>query len=193
MKPKLTFSPDGKFRILLLTDIHASFESKPYGSLSLAMLHCMIRDAMPDLLVLTGDIGGPESFNKIMQLAQQYDISTAVTFGNHEPAGETRRAFLEQYRAFPCCLNPTPELPDGRCTTFFLPVFDRAGEATAFGLWFCDTAPDGEADGGEYITPEQIAWFRRNHAALQAENNGQPLPSLWFQHIVFPEIYVAIF
>ncbi len=188
----LKMSQDSKFHILHVTDIHENFNEAKFGKISKGLLKALIRSENPDLLVITGDISAPDRIDQVMQIPEELGIPTAVTFGNHEPAYEKRRAYLDACRSYSCCVNPAPELPDSRCSTFFLPIRNLNDTATVYGLWFCDTAPDAEPDGGEYITREQIAWFESEHEKQRLANNGNPLPSLWFYHIVFPEIYDAL-
>ena len=192
MNKEIRLSADGKLRILQITDLHEHYDEEKWGKISEAMVRALIRSENPDLLVFTGDISSLDRIDKVMRIPEELGVPTAITLGNREPAYEQRREYLDICRSYSCCINPEPTLPDSRCATFFLPVLNAEGTKTVYGLWFCDTAPDAEPDGGEYVTPEQIEWFKTEHAKQKALNNGEPLPSLWFYHIVFPEVYDAL-
>lgn len=94
----LKYSPEGKFKIVQLTDIHYIYQD-PRSEISLQNIDEVIRTEQPQLIVLTGDViyGKPaeESLRTVLDKLSEYRIPFAVTFGNHDDEqGLTRKELL---------------------------------------------------------------------------------------------------
>ncbi|MCL2107414.1 MAG: metallophosphoesterase [Oscillospiraceae bacterium] len=191
----------GRFKLLQITDI------QDYGNVSrhtLELLEAALDLEKPDLVVFTGDQiagempsmngkKGPENVAKtIRQLLaplEAREIFFTFTFGNHDMmSGTALREQFAVYAASPCCLaEDTPGVSG--CGNHSLPIWSEDGSRTAFNLYLLDSHGAAHVSGYAPLEPDQVGWYRRTRDALAAENGGQPVPSLLFQHIPPPNVY----
>lgn len=183
---------DGKFKILILSDIHNP-EYMPLWT------EKFIRYAMetekPDLVVLLGDNtagyynGVSEEKNKtaIKKIVSLIGGTMfAIVFGNHDHEGlphmsedEAKEFLLSVYGEYDSCLAK------GR--DYSVNLKDSKGENDIFSLYFIDSGTYAKEGGYAYVQPEQLNWYK-----LECDKNGN-LPSYLFQHIIFPEVYDLMF
>lgn len=201
---------DGTFKILVLADLQDTNEPQKE---TLAILNAALDQTAPDLVILLGDnIAGywngvtkEETVQAVDAIAKPIDdrgIPFALVFGNHDHEGlcsegvgmteEEAKAFLLScFQKYPSCIAVAGEEMTGYCN-YNLPILDSAGEKTVFNLWCMDSNPyaaEEEGGGYGYVHADQTAWYQRTAEALKAQNGGQPVPSLLFQHIIVPEVY----
>ena len=205
----LRFSPEGKFRILVLADIQ---DGKNLSPITREFVEAAVRETRPDLIVLTGDNiygsstrnpqNGEKALTAVMDMLQGlYDegvgAPVAATFGNHDDqsndyAKETQMAFMSRYS---CNLSIDEDLwvdgehytqPLEHCGTYQVPIYASANsDEVKFNLWLFDTgsyATDGNK-GYDHVRQTQLDWF----SAAAAKTPG--VNSIVFQHIIMPEIY----
>lgn len=206
----LHFDENGKFKILILSDVQdTNTPQKATTNLLVAALDA----AQPDLVVFLGDnIAGwwkgvtlAETESAIDQIIQPLDargIPFAIVYGNHDHEGlcdeengmteeEAKEAQLRFYQKYKTCLAIEGEEMTG-CGNYNLLIQDSAQKKNVFNLWFMDSnpyAPEEEGGGYGYVAEDQTQWYVDTSNALKAENGGEPLPSLLFQHIAVPEVY----
>ena len=192
----LKFRPDGKFRIVQFTDIHAraDYEENKHAY---DIMNKLLDLENPDLVIYTGDFGeGDHIYDRLVGFAASRGIPCAVTFGNHEPEDEKEReAVLNHFAGLPGCLNvrkdeETARLPGA--TNQIIPIYSSADAAKKSAvLYLFDSLTDHHLPDydlkNDWIKPEQIEWYVRHSRALTAENGGSPYPSLAFFHIPLPE------
>lgn len=206
---KLQFH-DGQFKILILSDIQ---DTDTPQKESMALLNAAIDAAKPDFIVLLGDnIAGwwkgvdveatKRAVDTVAKPIDDRGIPFALVFGNHdheglcsEPSNMTEEAAKEQilsyFQAYKTCLAIEGEEMTG-VGNYNLPILNSAGDKAVFNLWFMDSnpyAPEEEGGGYGYVHEDQTAWYQKTSNELKAQNGGQPLPSLLFQHIIVPEAY----
>ena len=192
----LRFNPDGKFKIVQFTDIHAS-EDHEQNKHAYDIMNNLLDLEKPDLVMYTGDFGeGDHIYDRLVEFASSRGIPCAVAFGNHEPEDEKEReAVLDYFASLPGCLNvrkdeETARLPGA--TNQIIPIFSSsdAGKKSAI-LYLFDSLTDHHLPGydrsNDWIKAEQIDWYVRHSKALTAENGGVPYPALAFFHIPLPE------
>lgn len=193
--PALRFRDDGSFRILQIADTQ---EGPNVSKDTLRFLDAALAHSKPDLAVLTGDQlkgysplyhtpGGKlkigPTLRAILGPLAKHRVPFAVTFGNHDgQAGLSVRQQMYYYLQFPNCVN-SMELPADP-GTLHLPLWGTSGKPV-FVLYLLDTG----ADRYSPLHSRRIAWYRRTRDQLAAQNGGQPLPALAFQHIPVPEFY----
>jgi hypothetical protein len=196
----LRYGADGKFRILVFTDTHQHGTDYPE---MITFMGEALDYAKPDLVVFDGDnVAGSACENAETELAAIAKILGPVTerglpfafvYGNHDqeykPGGQDgRAAMMAMYRSFPGCLA-YDALGDGK-SVFNLPLYSgKDASKRVSNLWFFDSgngAPEGY-EGYDWVHKDQIDWYLAESAALQAQNGGQKVPSLAFQHIPVPE------
>lgn len=176
---------DGKFKILILSDLHNPEEMPRWTE---SFVNYAMNTEKPDLVVLLGDnIYGYEkgvtpeknlkSVRKIVSLLG--DTPFAVVFGNHDHEGfpemsekEAKKLLYDWYKESESCLMNEGD--------YFINLKDSKGEKDIFTLWFIDSGTYAKEGGYAYVKKHQLDWFKD-------VNTG--LPSYLFQHIIFPEIF----
>ena len=191
---------DGKFRILVFAD--PQDDVNPCEE-TLDLMYASIEAAKPDLVVFTGDnIHGPspvlygskkrveKAIRQIMEPVTSQNIPFAIVYGNHDDEGKVSKQFqMAVYNSMPGCLASEGEAMTG-CGNYNLPIKSSDGAKNVFNLWFIDSGTYDEENGGyAHVAEDQLAWYKKTSDALKAENGGEPMPSLLFQHIPVPEIY----
>ena len=179
---------DGKFKILILSDIHNP-DNMPIWTekfISYAM-----ETEKPDLVVLLGDnIYGrhkgvtieknQKAVRKIVSLLG--DTPFAVVFGNHDHEGflemseaQAKKFLIDCYKESANCLMDEGD--------YIIKLKDSKGEKEIFALYFIDSGTYAEEGGYAYVKKSQLDWYKN-----ECDKSGS-LPSLLFQHIIFPEVY----
>lgn len=207
---KLSFKGD-KFTILQVSD--AQDLQYPRRTM-LKMLERAYDRIKPDLVVFTGDnilgnhlldarVGNKKvasgfaatyermekALSFLLSQPQERGIPFAMTFGNHDDMNcVTKDEQLEIYKKYSCFVGLKE--PDGEtCTaTCNLPIYSDG--KIVFNLWLIDTAwYDRDEDKCcTGVTAKTVEWYRQKSNELKALNGGEPVPSIMFQHIPFPEV-----
>ncbi|NLL63383.1 MAG: hypothetical protein GX241_03960 [Ruminococcaceae bacterium] len=214
-----TFTTNGDFKIVQLTDIHiggGSF-SKTKDQKAMNAVAAMITAEKPDLVVITGDMAYPvpfqagtfnNSFSSLMliELLETLGVYYAVVFGNHDSeyySTHDREAVAAmwgadhlQYSLF----KKGPENVDG-VGNYIIKVKNTDGiTKNAFFLLDSHAYTDGDVLGIQWkydnIKESQIEWYRQNVLAIDAANKAikpeYPLfTSLAFFHIPLEEYGMA--
>ena len=185
---------NGKFRILVFAD--PQDDLNPCEE-TLDLMYASIEAAKPDLVVFTGDnIHGPspvlyrskkrveKAIRQIMEPVTSQNIPFAIVYGNHDDEGKVSKQFqMEVYNSMPGCLASEGEAMTG-CGNYNLPIKSSDGAKNFFNLWCIDSGTYDKENGGyAHVAEDQLAWYKKTSDALKAENGGEPMPSLLFQHI----------
>ena len=200
----LQFNQDGKFTILNISDIQDGY---PINPLTKDYIEKTVDKVKPDLIVLTGDnISGydipdeddaEKAIREFMDIFQERNINVAAVFGNHddEETESTKEHQLSVYESYDCYVGEAGFCIKDRVGTYNLPVMKSDGSGYGFNLWLTDSGTyNTENDYGGYaaVYKEQIDWYKETSAELAKANDGEPIPSINFQHIIVPEIYDAL-
>ncbi len=184
---QLQCGPDGRFDILILSDIQ---EHRPLDAVSLDLIRGAVRRTRPALTVLLGDMifgvllhtprGAEGVISSILGPILEEGVPFALVFGNHDIDSLVREERqLQEYLKSPLCL--TPSLGGRECRQgYTLDVKKRDGGETAFSLMFLDS---GATSFGRYGIG-----FRGPDADAVAWSEGilakrRPLPFFIFQHV----------
>lgn len=212
----LRFKDDGTFRIMQFTDTQ---DGPALKSATAMFLRDSIEEYEPDLIVLTGDnISGGScttvtlteiAIARFMTIFEEYGAPVAAVFGNHDSECLANREMqMEMYEKYDCFVGYADEDLTG-CGTYNLPILSSDGSKVAYNIWMFDsltyneesdavipgtypTYPENDLGGYACVHKDQIDWYIETSNELKAENGGEPVPSLLFQHIVVPEIYDAL-
>lgn len=203
----LKFKGDGEFKILQIADLQDTSYAAPA---TYEYLRVIIEEEDPDLIVLTGDniAGGTgdalfefiarwqveKAIDNTMSFFNELNIPVAVTFGNHD--GEkliSKEEQIKMYQKYECCVA----IDDGDklygTGTYNLPIWSSDGEEIVYNLWMFDSNMYDEVNGGyDYVHEDQIEWYVNKSNELKAQNGGEVVPSMVFQHIIVNEIYNAL-
>ena len=199
----LRFPADGKLRIAVFADVQTT-QNVPANLLE--NLNIILDQEKPDLVVYLGDqvegqhpyihMGDNEAHVKsiigqVLAPVAERGIPFAVVFGNHDSqdAGVSKEFQMDCYRSFPGCLtaDADPSLPG--CGTCHLLYYTADGSRPAVDLYFVDSLEYDPNGGYGCVSKEQIAWCGEQMEASARLNGGIPVPAMYFQHIVVPEIY----
>ena len=195
----LQFGEDGKFSIMHVTDTHLE-DYNIDDSVWLIGVAC--DKEQPDLVVITGDnVQNADDaevtkgyITKLMTVFEERDIPVAVTFGNHD--SEEGALSREELMAFYNTFSVSRSVDDGEaltgCGTYNLPILTSDGEKVGFNVWVFDSNDYDEDGNYSFVHEDQIEWYKATSDALRAENGGETVYSLAFQHIIVPEIYDAL-
>jgi predicted phosphodiesterase len=199
-KPILKFRDNGRFRIMQLTDIH--YKGGSGGASSLELMRSAILIAQPDFIVLTGDIvmtnETVKAWTTLTDVLAEAKIPWSVAFGNHDQEFElTKSQILKILAKQP--YNMTENGPDnipGNGNYVLKIGSSKHPEKVQAALYCFDSRqlqnvidpPNGNAKGNyDWISFDQIGWYREQSRKLTAKNGGNPLPALAFFHIPLPE------
>ena len=188
----LKFNKNGEFKIVQFTDIHFKY-GNPASDIALKRINEVLDAERPDLVVFTGDVvyaaPADTAMRTVLACASSRKLPFAVTFGNHDnEQGKTRAELYDVIRSMPYNIQPdrgTVESPD-----YVLAVKSSDGKKDASVLYCLDShsyskLPD--VKGYDWLTFDQVNWYRQQSAAFTAKNDGKPLPALAFFHIPLPE------
>ena len=197
---EIKFSPQGKLKILHITDTHLKLNHN--FDPTIWMVERAVDSEKPDIVILTGDIvlncenadDTKKLINAVMNLVDSRNIPVAVTFGNHdsEEGAMSREELMAYYNTFACSVS----LDDGEalsgCGTYNIPVLSSDGEKVKFNLWVFDSGDYDEEGRYSCVKPDQLEWYRNTSEKLRNDNGGEAVNSLVFQHIIVGEIYDAL-
>ncbi|MDR0962320.1 MAG: metallophosphoesterase family protein [Mediterranea sp.] len=189
----LRFHPDGTFKIVQFTDTHY----KVGVAASDTMIDCVnkVLDAeKPDLVIFTGDViynaPAEEGLRTVLAQVSRRKIPFAVVFGNHDDEqGLSRPQLYDIVRTVPGNLLPSRGEASSPDYTLTIHASTNAKKDAAT-LYCMDSNAYSQVKGVggyDWFHGNQVAWFRRQAAAVKAANQGDTIPALAFFHIPLPE------
>lgn len=149
-KLPLRFGEDGKFRILMVSDIHGGVG---YDELrTVRALQALVDHTKPHLVLLCGDIAGPGSIHvsnreELRQLLdglvspmEKAGIPWAHVYGNHDDNfGLCNADHQPVYESYHCCVSKTGPADVSGVGNYVLPVWDTKGETILFNVFGLDS------------------------------------------------------
>ena len=185
----------GLFKIVQITDLHYKLGVKA-SEQGLACVREMVETEKPDLVVVTGDIiysaPADSTLSVVLKTFAQLGVPFCMTFGNHDYDFKTPAvALYNQMQKTPNCVMPVLQ---GKNTDYSLPILSSNGKRTAAVLYCIDTHNKpaiGGIGGYQWISHNQITWYRQRSMVYKQKNGGRPVPSLAFLHIPVPEFNYA--
>ena len=185
----------GLFKIVQITDLHYKLGVKT-SEQGLACVREMVQTEKPDLVVVTGDIiysaPADSTLSVVLKTFAQLGVPFCMTFGNHDYDFKTPAvALYNQMQKTPNCVMPVLQ---GKNTDYSLPILSSNGKRTAAVLYCIDTHNKpaiGGIGGYQWISHNQITWYRQRSMVYKQKNGGKPVPSLAFLHIPLPEFNYA--
>ena len=193
----IRFDVDGKLKILHITDTHLKLNHNFDPTIWMVERACEKEN--PDIVILTGDIvlncdnteDTKKMINALMNIFDSRNIPVAVTFGNHdsEQGAMSREELMAYYNTFSCSVS----VDDGEaltgCGTYNIPVLSSEDDSVKFNLWVFDSGDYDEEGRYSCVKADQIEWYKSTSDKLTADNGGERVNSLVFQHIIVGEIY----
>lgn len=198
---KLQFDENGSFKILVLADIQTDY---PVPEDMLTFIKESVEFSKPDLIVLTGDninTEEPEAYDDVFNTISATGVPFTAVLGNHDEetsGGLTREEIIERYQTYEGCLAYDADPSLHGAGTHNLPILSSDGSELAFNLWMFDCGDyvrtsQGEWLGYDWVRKDQIEWYNKVRDEMTAENGGEVVPSLVFQHIIPQEPCEMIF
>lgn len=200
----LKFNSGGKFTVMQVADPQ---DNQNPRKAMIDMLNAAYDKIQPDLVIFTGDnilgrLGEKKNYDEkyrlletsldaIIKPLETRGIPFAVTFGNHDDqCGISKAEQIKIYRSYSNCIGFNDENPSIGRSTFNLPILSSDGQKISYNLWLMESA--GKDENGnyfEYVSTEALNWYKEKSDELRAQNGGEPVMSLMFQHIPIPETY----
>lgn len=188
----LLFNKNGEFKIVQFTDVHFKY-GNPASDVSLKLINEILDVERPDLVVFTGDViyaaPADKGMRTVLNCASSRKIPFVVTFGNHDDEQGMKRAELyDIIRSIP--FNIQPDRGEVNSPDYLLTLKSSDGKKDAALLYCLDShsySQIPQVKGYDWLTFDQISWYRTQSAAYTAKNGGKPLPALAFFHIPLPE------
>lgn len=196
LKRKIQFK-NGKLKVLQISDLQ---DTKNTSVDTLNFVDDAIEMIKPDFIIITGDQldvvglwGKGEKAKKNVEIAirrlfsaiEKHNIPYVLTFGNHDrETGVSNEEQAEIYKTLKNCIC-FDDIDDGRpdVGTFNVPVMSSDGERVALNFFVMDTHSKTKDIGYEGVNDAQLEWYRSVGENLKAENGGEFVPSMVFQHI----------
>lgn len=197
----LKFDAKGEFTLVQITDIQ---EDTEVHETTLALIAKAMNKYEPDMVVFTGDnveSGMDESefktaVSQFMAPIINAGVRYAVTFGNHDDEDRsivnTAWDKQSQYDYYVSMSNLAIDFDEDSLSgvgTGAIPIYSNDGSRVAFCVFPIDSGTYDSNDDYDHVKTDQINWYASESARLAQLNNGNPVPTLTFQHIPVPEIY----
>ena len=196
---------DGKFKIMLLGDLHDCYDMKNNNAAekmddTLALIGKAVKELKPDLVIYMGDNARASTEYEMRAVISRitYPVSVSDTpfdlvFGNHDRECEVDLPTqLKLYREHENCYALNADDSLSGYGNHNLVIKSGDGEKDIFNLWFIDSHSlysDRSKSYYDAVHEDQIEWYKKTAKELADKNGGKVLPSLLFQHIPVPEEY----
>ena len=205
----LKFGPDGKFRILHLTDIHDVEpvmdddenreipESRHKETIN--VIEKLVEKTNPDLVVFGGDnISGyweeftynyvESTIKNITAKIREKNIPLCLVFGNHDGEVGFHKEFqMMQYMEYQNCRSNLNDADVYGCGNCCVTIKSSKENKDEFAIWLIDSNDYQKTADGDFpydcVHDDQIDWYEKRAEELKNENAGKPLPSILFQHM----------
>lgn len=196
LKDKIRFK-DGKLKVMQISDLQ---DTKNTSVDTLRFVDDAIAEVKPDLIIVTGDQldvvglwGKGEKAEKNVAVAirrlfsaiEKHNVPYVLTFGNHDrETGVSNEFQAKVYASLENCIC-FDDVNDGRpdVGTFNVPVKSTDGNSIPLNFFVMDTHSKTKGVGFEGVNDAQLDWYRKTGEELKAENGGEIVPSMVFQHI----------
>jgi hypothetical protein len=211
MRKVLKFRSDGKFKIMMISDLQ---DKLPVNPKTIRLLRCLIEREKPDFVISAGDqseggIKSVDSFREyvrsITEPMESAGIYWSHVFGNHDDEDSECGKNTQQriYEEFPHCLSETGPGEIGGVGNYVLPVSAHNSDAILFNIWALDSnrylsdnkwnndgwmMPKSEigTNGYDVVKFPQIMYYWNTSEKLEKQE-GHKIPGLMFLHIALPE------
>lgn len=196
---KLQFNKNGKFKILCLADVQDDYPMEPAV---LQFIAEALDFAAPDLVVFVGDNVVGEDIRAIDEMIAplaERNVPFTFVFGNHDDeGGMVKEDQLAAYQKFSNCYAYDADPALTGCATHNVPILSSDGSKVAFNIWCFDSGgsihdENGKWLGYDHVHADQIEWYNTTRDAMTAENGGEVVPAMAFQHIIPQEPVAMIY
>lgn len=196
---------NGKFKIMLIGDLHESYDMYSDNAANKAddvnaLLTNAVEELNPDLVVYLGDNAGADNemqmrsvISRILYPVSLRDIPFAVVFGNHDrECAVSLKDQMRLYREHDNCYMFNADDSITGYGNYNLLIKSTDSDDDVFNLWFIDSnnlAEDQELSYYDWVHTDQIEWYKKTALEIKENNGGKIIPAFLFQHIPVPEEY----
>lgn len=189
------FDEDGKFTVMQITDIQSGTDVP--SRVTTALSNAIAR-YKPDLAVFTGDnviesIVSESNYrsvvNAIVAPLNNTNTKFAVTFGNHDDEGPGAPDKSEQYEYYKSVGGSNFVDHDVSALSGVgsgaIPIYANGQSSgdPAYQVYLMDSGSDPSTGSYDACYTDQINYY------IQKSETYPDVPSLWFQHVIVPDIY----
>lgn len=210
---QLQFSPEGRFRVLMVSDFHAGEQFDPKLKTG---LEALLEHTSPDFVMIGGDQclgrdtldGLRDYMSDIIEPILNRDLPWGAIFGNHDrEMGHKLEDEQKAYNEIDGCMSSAGPRELTGIGNFHIPVYSASGRL-AYELWGLDSSiyqrsypemfgweeeypialPDHFNDCGTDGTPlfDQVVWYWNESRALETKF-GAKIPGIMFTHVPIQE------
>ncbi len=210
-KIKLQCDENGKFKVMVLADVHA------HGKLPDVVLNnikVLVDKEKPNLIIFTGDnticsstIQLQQSLKSMTQYIESLQIPWCHVYGNHDDeSGISKEIQQGIYESFKYCISKSSNEELSGVGNYVLPIYKHNSDEVLSLVWCLDSGtylnsedakkspdvlyPDLVDSPYAYIQKDQIDWYKTTSMKLE-QQFGHKIPSLMAFHIPLQETYYA--
>lgn len=204
-KRNLRFNENGKFRILVITDLHEKKsedkESQNKSEDALLFVETSVKALSPDLVVYNGDNAFgkteedlKETIDAITKTVREMNIPFTMVLGNHEHDDRELPAELpvKIFSSYENSLVREDKKGLSGYANHYITIRDKANK-TKYLLFFIDSGKSRcdstIVSGYDWVKDDQIEWLEKICDEHKEKNDGEYVPALVFQHMPVTEIY----
>ena len=188
----LQFNSDKEFKILQLTDLHWNEVELEENKLNEQLIHYLIKEENPDLVLFTGDVvvDPPllKGWKALGEIMKQTKKPWVVVLGNHdtEVKNQLSRQELHQYINQLPYIIPSEALDNYNLSSFALPITNYNSNECSHLLYCIDSndyATNQEMSHYAWIDWQQMNWYKKVSESYKQHSKESNLHALAFFHI----------
>ncbi|MBO5128349.1 MAG: metallophosphoesterase family protein, partial [Clostridia bacterium] len=175
-KIPLKFRADGKFRILMVSDIHGG--AGYAADKTIRALQALVDETRPDLVLFGGDTAGPgvihietaeqlrEMLDGLSSPMENAGIPWAHVYGNHDDNfGLSNAEQQTVYETYPHCVSKAGPADISGVGNYVLPVYSADGERILFNVFGLDSHSGMREFTEEFGLPADTKFFQPSSLA----------------------------
>ncbi len=205
-KRTLKFNENGKFKILVFTDLHekqanGDKDVKNKTEDSMLLVETAVKTYAPDLVVFDGDNALDnniedleKTIDNITSVLREQNIPFTAVLGNHEH-DSTRpdpALYVKKFSSYDESLMRTDKADISGYANHYIAIKGKSNK-TKYLLFFIDSGESNSHNKAisdyDWVKDDQIEWFEEVCDSFKEKNNGEYVPALVFQHMPVTEIY----
>lgn len=204
-KRNLKFDENGKFKILVITDLH-EFKSDDKETClktedALLLVETAVKALTPDLVVYNGDNAFgkteeelKETIDAITKTVREMNVPFTAVLGNHEHDDRELppEMNLKIFSSYENSLVREDKKGISGYGNHYIGIRGKSNKTKCL-LFFIDSgksrSDNQDISAYDWVHDDQIEWFESVCDQFKEKNGGEYVPALVFQHMPVTEIY----